>query len=149
MRKPRGGEGILMGLWLQCRFQRRAQERRGGGNGRGELGPREEVGRGRGELESREVLAFVVESVLKLRGVFFPLGFLSEDWPLPVWEEVSEGQLDGSSLLNIRLGYQKIYLLGLTARTPSLTTSSIPSVRCSEEPQWCRLSLVTRQAGEP
>lgn len=55
-----------MGLWLQCRFQRRAQERRGGGNGRGELGPREEVGRGRGELESREVMAFVVEPGLKL-----------------------------------------------------------------------------------
>lgn len=138
-----------MGLWLQCRFQRRAQERRGGGNGRGELGPREEVGRGRGELESREVMAFVVELVLKLRGAIFPLGFLSEDWPLPVWEEVLEGQLHGSCLLSIRLGYQKIYFLGMTARTPSLATSSTPSVRCSEGPQWCRLSLVTQLAGEP
>lgn len=95
------------------------------------------------------MMVFVVEPIWKLRGAIFPLVFLSEDWPLPVWEEVSEGQLDGSSLLNIRLGYQKIYLLGLTAKTPSLTTSSIPSVRCSEGPQWCRLSLVTRQAGEP
>lgn len=119
------------------------------GNGRGELGPREEEGRGRGKLESREVMAFVVEPGLKLRGAIFPLGFLSEDWPLPVWEEVSEGQLHGSNLLSIRLGYQKIYFLGMTARTPSLATSSIPSVRCSEGPQWCRLSLVTQLAGEP
>lgn len=80
-------------------------------------------------------MVFVVEPIWKLRGAIFPLVFLSEDWPLPVWEEVSEGQLDGSSLLNIRLGYQKIYLLGLTARTPSLTTGSTPSVRCLEGPQ--------------
>lgn len=53
------------------------------------------------------MMVFVVEPILKLRGAIFPLVFLSEDWPLPVWEEVSEGQLDGSSLLNIRLGYQK------------------------------------------
>lgn len=138
-----------MGPWLQCSFQRRAQERRGEGRGRGKLGPREEVGRGRGELEPREVMTFVVELVLKLRGAIFPLAFLPEDWPLPAWEEVSEGQLHGSSLLNIRLGYQKIYLLGMTARTPSLATSSTPSVCCSERPQWCRLSLVTQLAGEP
>lgn len=70
-----------------------------------------------------EVMAFVIELVLELRGAIFPLVFLSEHWPLPVWEEVSEGQLHGSSLLNIRLGYQKINLLGMTARTPSLAAS--------------------------